>query len=301
MTIYRAEHKKNYTVVNNFICKDNRLSWKAKGIWLYAFSRPDDWEFNLSDLLNQATDGKDSVYAGLKELEKYGYLLREQTRQEGKFSKADWVFHETPQEVKKCLPQPENPHTENPHTENPPLLSTKELSTEKKQQQQPPVVCSVAASFCKELQDIDIPLEQKVKLSKDFSREDVKHGLLWIKQNKNPLKNGLVAALRWACTNKPEIPREKPVEKAPIDLEPLNRTYYREINATAHKNNVRLHEQGLREATSQYLESENYKIYYKDRAFLEQITNYLRKKSIECHNIFNVIKTCQKDLEKQLV
>ena len=68
MAIYRVEHKKDYTVVKNFICKDKRLSWKAKGIWLYAFSRPDDWQFNLSDLINQSTDAKDSVTTCLKEL-----------------------------------------------------------------------------------------------------------------------------------------------------------------------------------------------------------------------------------------
>ena len=69
MTIYRVQHQKNYTCVNNFICKDNRISWKAKGIWLYAFSRPDDWEFHLNDLINHSTDGRDSVRVGLKELE----------------------------------------------------------------------------------------------------------------------------------------------------------------------------------------------------------------------------------------
>lgn len=128
MTIFRTEHNKNYVVVNNFICKDSRLSWKAKGIWLYAFSRPDDWTFRECDLINQSTDGRDSVRAGLKELQEFGYLIKEkQSRKDDKFSNAEWVFYETPQELKKSLPQTGFPSTENQTTENPPLLSIESL------------------------------------------------------------------------------------------------------------------------------------------------------------------------------
>ena len=133
MTIFRTEHKRNYTCVNNFIATDKRLSYKGKGIWLYAFSRPDDWSFNLEDLINQSTDGKDSVSAGLRELENAGYLVRSRLRDgQGKLLKgAEWVFYETPR-PKECSlgmfePKMENPILENPILENPPLLSTKTI------------------------------------------------------------------------------------------------------------------------------------------------------------------------------
>lgn len=135
MTIFRTEHKKNYTVVNNFICKDSRISWKAKGIWLYAFSRPDDWSFNLEDLIKQSSDGKESVRSGLIELEEFGYLVRSRFRSaDGKMmSGAEWVFYETPQQKSPSTndsePEPENPNLDNPNLdlailENQPLLST---------------------------------------------------------------------------------------------------------------------------------------------------------------------------------
>jgi hypothetical protein len=133
MTIFRSEHLKNYTVVNNSIIKDPRLSWKAKGIWLYAFSRPNDWTFHMNDIVNQSTDGKDSVTAGLKELERYGYLLRARTRDsEGQFLQgAEWVFYEISQLTDTFEPEPENPILDNPVLDNPPLLSTDiKLSTE---------------------------------------------------------------------------------------------------------------------------------------------------------------------------
>jgi hypothetical protein len=130
MTLFRVQHNKNYVVVNNHICEDNRLSWKAKGLWLYAFSRPDDWQFRMSDICKRATDGRDGVRSGLKELEDFGYLHRDQIHNEkGRFEDAEYTFFETPRDdLKKSLPQTGFPSTVFPSTENPPLLSIKETS-----------------------------------------------------------------------------------------------------------------------------------------------------------------------------
>lgn len=134
MTIFRVKHDKNnpYTLINRHITEDNRISWKAKGIWLYAFSRPDDWSFNMTDLVKRSSDGRDSVSKGLRELEEAGYLERTQRRgPDGKLGNADWIFYETPREIQKMLPQTDFPHTVNPSTENPPLLSTESLPSKK--------------------------------------------------------------------------------------------------------------------------------------------------------------------------
>lgn len=171
MTFFRAEHKKNYTVVHNFIITDKRLSAKAKGIWLYAFSRPEDWIFHLNDIVNNFTDGKDSIKAGLKELEEFGYLHREQNkRPDGKFSKVEWVFYESPRGIKIISPQagfplPENPLPEKPVAENPPLLSTDLPSTESlpNTKQQKSVVAAVAA-----------PLEEEESEAEDEEKESLK-------------------------------------------------------------------------------------------------------------------------------
>lgn len=131
MTLFRVKHNKDYTTINNTICRDSRLSWKAKGIWLYAFSRPDDWQFNLADLVNQSKDQKSSVNEGLKELEKCGYLTRTRLKNEkGRFDKSDYTFNETPQILKEKVPQPDFPSAENPRAENQPLLSTEVPNTE---------------------------------------------------------------------------------------------------------------------------------------------------------------------------
>lgn len=220
MAIYRVEHKKDYTVVKNFICKDKRLSWKAKGIWLYAFSRPDDWQFNLSDLINQSTDAKDSVTTGLKELEKFGYLLRDQKREAGKFSNSEWVFYETPQDLKECLPKTDFPSTVNSETVNPPLLSTEELSTENNQQQ---IAAVTSKSSKKEkpkvypcLFEIDIPLYDKIEITKTYELPTVINAIEWAGKQKSFTK-GLVAAIKHACKrnikHEEPKPKETPYEK----------------------------------------------------------------------------------------
>lgn len=225
MTIYRVQHKKDYTVVNNFICKDKRLSWKAKGLWLYAFSRPDDWEFNLTDLINQSTDGKESVSSGIRELEEFGYLQRDQPRIDGKFSKAEWVFHETPEDLKKSVPKTGNPTTANQVAVNPPLLSTDELSTEKQQQQGPAAVFSektpekTKPRIWSCLDSVEIPIEDKEQITRDYSEEDTAHAIKWALYPGRVLKKPLGAAIKWACKGKPEI------EKSKVDIEQSNKEY----------------------------------------------------------------------------
>ncbi len=225
MTIYRVQHKKDYTVVNNFICKDNRLSWKAKGIWLYAFSRPDDWVFNLTDLIRQSTDGRESVTSGLKELEESGYLHRDQKRSNGQFSNAEWVFYETPEELKKSVPQTENPSSANQGTGNQPLLSTeKQPSTEKQQQQG-----AAAAVFSEKtsektkvypvLDAVDIPIHDKEEITRDYTEQDVAHAVEYSLQPGRIIKTCLAATIKWACKIKPALTQSKE------DIEKSNKSY----------------------------------------------------------------------------
>lgn len=118
MAIIRARNNKNYTVINNVGLRDDRLSWKARGLLSYMLSLPDDWIFRDLELTNHAPDGKESTKKGLKELEQYGYLVKQQSRGErGKFATNDWLLYEVPL-------------TDLPLTENPPLLSTDLPSTD---------------------------------------------------------------------------------------------------------------------------------------------------------------------------
>lgn len=61
MGIIRVKKDSNYSVINNTGLKDERLSWKAKGILAYALTLPDDWTFHISELARHAKDGEDSL------------------------------------------------------------------------------------------------------------------------------------------------------------------------------------------------------------------------------------------------
>ncbi|MDA2567482.1 DnaD domain protein [Bacillus cereus] len=140
MGIIRVKKDSNYSVINNTGLKDERLSWKAKGILAYALTLPDNWTFHISELSQHAKDGEDSLRSGFKELKALGYIKRYPVRDEKSKKITNWEteIYETPDTGKPHEEEPlmENPHVEKPlmgnlHVENPTLLNTNILSTNK--------------------------------------------------------------------------------------------------------------------------------------------------------------------------
>ena len=76
MSIIRKVQRDTFTVIDNEPLRDARLSWKATGLLAYLLSLPDGWEVKGRELANRKTDGRDSVFAGMKELEELGYIER---------------------------------------------------------------------------------------------------------------------------------------------------------------------------------------------------------------------------------
>lgn len=68
--------KTEFAQVPNALLQDGRLSFKARGLWAYLQSLPEDWDFAVERIAEGGQDGKDSVRAGLRELEAVGYLSR---------------------------------------------------------------------------------------------------------------------------------------------------------------------------------------------------------------------------------
>lgn len=124
MSVVKVQILENFTVLYNAVLENPRLSFKAKGLWAYCMSRPKDWEFHVNHLATVSQDGKESVYSALKELEDEGLVEKVQERDNGKFSKFDYIIYPYPQEIQIILPQRQKPDTVKPDTENPPLLST---------------------------------------------------------------------------------------------------------------------------------------------------------------------------------
>ena len=158
-TIFLREKKeRDYTVINNTILKDTRISWKAKGLFCYLLSLPEDWNICMNDLQNRAKDGIDGLKSAVKELKEYGYLIQKRNKDEkGRFLKTVYIIVENPQVEN---PQVENPQVENPQVENPQLLNTNiqntnlkntDIQNTKRENKQftPPTLEEVA-DYCKE-------------------------------------------------------------------------------------------------------------------------------------------------------
>ena len=78
MATIRTEKNRNnpYVMINKTALDDEKLSWKAKGIWCYLMSKPDGWKCQVEDLKKHSKDGTDSVKAGLRELREHGYMIK---------------------------------------------------------------------------------------------------------------------------------------------------------------------------------------------------------------------------------
>lgn len=144
-TITRRKYDRDFTIVSNEFLKDARLSWKAKGIIAYVAMLPDDWVLNMRDLTNRATDGRDSLYSGIKELEMCGYCAKTMRRNpDGTIAGYAYEICDKPVFVQPFTenpvtdtPQPENPDTvkpdtDKPGTENPTLINTNSTKDESK-------------------------------------------------------------------------------------------------------------------------------------------------------------------------
>lgn len=119
-----------FTAVSNAVLKDRDLSLKAKGLLVLVMSLQDDWDFTVKGLVSIVKEGRDSVYAGIRELIQAGYCRAEQpSKAAGKFGEVVYVFTEQKWvfEPHTGFPYPEEPHTEEPHTENPTQYKTKEI------------------------------------------------------------------------------------------------------------------------------------------------------------------------------
>jgi hypothetical protein len=206
MTIFRVIHNKNYSTINNTICTDKRLSWKAKGIFLYAFSRPDYWQFHLSDIINQSQDKEKSVRAGLKELELCGYLLRSQERENGKFKNYIWDFYETPQtktqEIKIILPLTQKRQAQKRQAVKDTLISTELKSTDLEKQQphtpspSKPVVVVFYPKTLERLKTLQLDENQLEDLS-NLNDTRLNLAIDFVTDPRFEAKKGIIQTLKW--------------------------------------------------------------------------------------------------------
>ena len=164
MAVFRVERNSGYTVMSNHHLRNKELTLKAKGLLSQMLSLPEDWDYTLAGLSHINRESIDAIRTAVWELEKAGYILRRQGRDEkGKMTAIEYTIYEQPQPVLENpipgKPMLENPTTDNPTSENPTQLN-------------------------KEIQKTDLP--KKEKLNTDVSST---HSIPFHSLNPSPLED----------------------------------------------------------------------------------------------------------------
>ena len=92
-----------FGAVPNELLNNPDISFKAKGLYAYLNSKPDNWDFSVEGIAAQVKEGIDSVRSGVHELEKTGYLKRIKHQNEKGFWEIDYMLFENPTEEESYL------------------------------------------------------------------------------------------------------------------------------------------------------------------------------------------------------
>ena len=97
MAIIRKKQKERFSIVDNKVIEDERLSFKARGLLIYMLSKPDDWKFYTEELAKRSNkDGISAIKTALNEIEDAGYLTRKQGhKKNGQFTSQDEILTDT--------------------------------------------------------------------------------------------------------------------------------------------------------------------------------------------------------------
>ena len=79
----KFHRKKAFATLYREVAQDDRLSLEARGLLILMASLPEDWEYSVAGLAKKAGCGKDKLRRILGELERVGYLAREQSHDKG--------------------------------------------------------------------------------------------------------------------------------------------------------------------------------------------------------------------------
>lgn len=93
MIVRSPRPETNWTVIQNNVLRDRRLSFKARGLLIYLLSMPDNWAVSADRIAQTGPDKRDAIRAALKELETAGYVARERhADRRGRWTTRTYVY-----------------------------------------------------------------------------------------------------------------------------------------------------------------------------------------------------------------
>ena len=92
MNIIRRVKTRDFTIVENKMLRDRKLSYKAKGLLGYLLSHKDGWSITLRNITFLSLEGVDAIESGVKELVAAGYVKMVRSRNDkGEFDVTYYV------------------------------------------------------------------------------------------------------------------------------------------------------------------------------------------------------------------
>jgi hypothetical protein len=129
--ISRVKNKtKDFSIIANECFHRKDLSARAKGIFGYLMTLPNDWKINRGELFTHFSEGEGALNSAFNELMEAGYIEAEQVKDGGKFAGIEYFVYETQQTTATRFSRRGNTEDGKPRHDNCPLLKTKEPSTE---------------------------------------------------------------------------------------------------------------------------------------------------------------------------
>ena len=134
---FRIEKKSNFTVVSNDILMNNFMSMKATCLLMKMLGKPDNWDYTINGMRTFCAEGRDAIRSALKELEKFGFLVRRKVRDSrGRYTDTEYIIYEEPisRSPRSAHPESENPSLDDPPSENPTEIN-KEINKKRNNQE----------------------------------------------------------------------------------------------------------------------------------------------------------------------
>ena len=88
--------RKDFTIIPNALINDDERSDRARFLFIYMASKPDDWDFYQEPLAKSLGYSVDTLRKYISELMDAGWMTREERRDEGKFDSYDYTLLPSP-------------------------------------------------------------------------------------------------------------------------------------------------------------------------------------------------------------
>jgi hypothetical protein len=102
--IYKKKHERDYTIIDNSLLRDKRLSLQARGLMSYLLSNKETWQISFQKIQQETGVKRGQLESIIKELQALNYLKVERTTIKGKY-KVIYTVYEEPYVEKSFLEQ----------------------------------------------------------------------------------------------------------------------------------------------------------------------------------------------------